>query len=145
MEDSKPHFYILYLLAIYTGMRRGEILGLKWSDVNFTQKKISIVRTLYYIPDQGIIEQSTKNDGSARVISISDLVINELKKHQLWQKERKLEYGIPYSEDGYITANNKGEALNPNYVYNHFVKMIKKSELKKIRFHDLRHTHATVR
>ncbi|MGE8079068.1 tyrosine-type recombinase/integrase [Peribacillus loiseleuriae] len=143
-EDSKPHFYILYLLAIYTGMRRGEILGLKWSDIIFPQKKISIARTLYYIHDQGIIEQSTKNDGSNRVISISDMVISELKKHQLWQKERKLKYGIPYSEDGYITANHKGEALNPNYVYNHFIKMIKKTGLKKIRFHDLRHTHATI-
>jgi integrase len=59
-KDSKPHFYILYLLAIYTGMRRGEILGLKWTDVNFEQKKISVSRTLYYTKENGIFEQSTK-------------------------------------------------------------------------------------
>jgi integrase len=58
--------------------------------------------------------------------------------------ERKLKFGIPYSEDGYITANSKGEPLNPNYVYNHFTKMIEKAGVKKIRFHDLRHTHATI-
>jgi integrase len=143
-KDSKPHFYILYLLAIYTGMRRGEILGLKWTDVNFEQKKISVSRTLYYTKENGIFEQSTKNEGSVRVISISDFVINELKKHRIWQMERKLQFGIPYSEDGYITANSKGEPLNPNYVYNHFAKMIEKAGVRKIRFHDLRHTHATI-
>lgn len=70
---------------------------------------------------------------------------SRIKKHQVWQKERKLEFGIPYSEDGYITANNKGEALNLNYVYYHFMKLIKRAGLTKIRFHDLRHTHATIR
>ncbi|WP_111643807.1 tyrosine-type recombinase/integrase [Paranoxybacillus vitaminiphilus] len=58
--------------------------------------------------------------------------------------ERQLQFGIPYSETGYITSNLKGEPLNPNYVYNHFSQMIKKSGVRRIRFHDLRHTHATI-
>ncbi|NUK29203.1 tyrosine-type recombinase/integrase [Parageobacillus sp. VR-IP] len=60
-KDSKPHFYILYLLAIYTGMRRGEILGLKWTDVNFEQKKISVSKALYYTKENEIFEQSTRS------------------------------------------------------------------------------------
>jgi integrase len=71
-------------------------------------------------------------------------VIHELKKYRVWQMEIQLQFGIPYSEVGYITSNLKGEPLNPNYVYNHFFKMIEKAGVKKIRFHDLRHTHATI-
>ena len=144
IKDGKRHYYMLYLLAIYTGMRRGEILGLRWSDINFEAGKLSIQRTLYYTKEQGIIIQSTKNNHSARTVSISDFVMSELKQHRIWQIERKLQFGVPYSEDGYIIANEKGGPLNPNYVYNHFSKAIKKANVKKIRFHDLRHTHASL-
>ncbi|WP_305728491.1 tyrosine-type recombinase/integrase [Bacillus sp. 491mf] len=75
---------------------------------------------------------------------MSDFVMSELKQHRIWQIERKLQFSVPYSENGYITANEKGGPLNPNYVYNHFSKAIKKANVKKIRFHDLRHTHASL-
>ncbi|GGE63525.1 site-specific integrase [Priestia taiwanensis] len=143
-KKGKRHYYMLYLLAIYTGMRRSKILGIRWSDVNFETGKIGVKRTLYYTSEQGIIVQSTKNSQSMRSISISDFVLDELKQHKVWQLERKLQFNIPYYEESYITANETGDPLSPSHVYGHFSKAVKNAGIKKIRFHDLRHTHASL-
>ncbi|MGF9965365.1 site-specific integrase [Bacillus rhizoplanae] len=144
MKKDKQYYYILYMLAIYTGMRRGEILGLRWGDINFETEKINIKRTLYYTPNEGIYVQSTKNEQSSRAISISNFVIEELKKYRISQKESGLQLGIIFSDDSYVVTKETGQPLNPNGIYIHFTRAIEKVGLKKIRFHDLRHTHATL-
>lgn len=62
----------------------------------------------------------------------------------MWQKERQLQLGIPYNVDNFIPVNEKGRAFKPNYVYNNFRRMISEAGAPQIRFHDLRHTHATI-
>lgn len=73
--------YLTCFLAIYTGMRRGEILGLKWSDIDLVNKTIHVQRSLAYIPKKGYILTSTKTRNSNRIIPISDMVVNELVKY----------------------------------------------------------------
>ncbi|MED1666120.1 site-specific integrase [Brevibacillus laterosporus] len=144
VKKDKPHYYMLYLLAIYTGMRRGEILALKWKDCLLDQGKISVNKSLSYISGQGIISQETKTGRSNRVISIPQSIINELKNHKNLQQEDKKLFGEGYQDNDYIIAKKDGTPLNPQYVHNHFKKFIKSLEIPDIRFHDLRHTHASI-
>jgi integrase len=143
-KKSRPHFYMLYLLAIFTGMRKGEILALRWKDCMLDERKISVSKTLSYIKGQGIVCQETKTERSNRIISISDTVIEELKRYRIHQQKVKLMLGNAYQDNGYIIAKENGEPLNPNYVFNHFKKLLQKASVPPIRFHDLRHTHATI-
>nr|WP_242066213.1 site-specific integrase [Brevibacillus laterosporus] len=144
VKKDKPHYYMLYLLAIYTGMRRGEILALKWKDCLLDQGKISVNKSLSYISGQGIISKETKTGRSNRVISIPQSIINELKNHKNLQQEDKKLFGEGYQDNDYIIAKKDGTPLNPQYVHNHFKKFIKSLEIPDIRFHDLRHTHASI-
>src|SRR5699024_834434 len=143
-EHAKHHKYMLYFLAIFTGMRRGELLGLKWSDVNFENNTISVSRSLYYVPDEGIVTHEPKTLHSIRSISISDEVLNRLREYQTCQKEKMLLTGNHLSDSHFIISPSAGSPLNPNTVHKLFLYDIKKAGLKRIRFHDLRHTHATI-
>ncbi|WP_429894750.1 site-specific integrase [Heyndrickxia ginsengihumi] len=72
MRQQKDHIFILYFLAIYTGMRRGELLGLKWGDIDFDNKRIYVKHSLYYVSGQGLVLQSSKTASGKRNISITD-------------------------------------------------------------------------
>ncbi|WP_139490112.1 site-specific integrase [Brevibacillus dissolubilis] len=146
LEYSKNHgerFYIGYLLAIYTGMRRGEILGLRWKDCNLKQAKASIRQTLYRTR-QGLIFQEPKTKSSKRQISLPQTVVDALNKYRIRQNTRKLSLGTAYHDHDLIVCTEDGKPVEPRNFVRHFDRMIKESGSPKIRFHDLRHTHATI-
>ncbi|MED0678736.1 site-specific integrase [Aneurinibacillus thermoaerophilus] len=136
--------YIVYLLAIYTGMRRGEIFGLRWKDIDFENGKISINQTLSWVSGKGLIFQEAKTKRSHRSISISDFVIQELKNHKLQQRKEKLQMGEAYKDQDLVAASAYGNPMNPRGVTEYFRKLTIEAALPPIRFHDLRHTHATI-
>lgn len=133
-----------YLLAIFTGMRRGEILALSWSDIDFRNNKIHIKRSLAYVPRIGIIIKNTKTSASKRQISISEFVINELKKLQEKQVFQKEKMGHKYEDNHLVITTEHGKPINPRNLLRQFYGLIEEAEIPKISFHDLRHTHATI-
>lgn len=136
--------YIVYLLAIYTGMRRGEIFGLRWKDIDFENGKISINQTLSWVSGQGHVFQEAKTKRSHRSISISDFVLEELKRHRLEQRKEKLRMGELYNDQDLVAASAYGKPMTPNGVVKYFKKLTIEADLPIMRFHDLRHTHATI-
>lgn len=136
-------FYIAYVLAVYTGMRRGEILGLKWEDLDLDQGIIHVQRTLYK-SNKKIIFQEPKTRGSKRSIVISPYVIDELKKHRARQNEMRLKLGPGYQDHGLVVCNWNGNPVDPVDLARDFNMAIKIAGVSRIRFHDLRHTHATI-
>ncbi|TPG74361.1 site-specific integrase [Brevibacillus laterosporus] len=140
----KDKYYVAFVLAIYTGMRRGEILGLRWKDVDFEKAKISIQQTLYRPANQGIIFQEPKTKSAKRRISIPDFVIQELKAHKARQNKNKLQYGEGYQDFDLIVSYDDGRPQDPRNLLRHYERLIKGCGLPSIRFHDLRHTHATM-
>nr|WP_083426398.1 site-specific integrase [Thermoactinomyces sp. DSM 45891] len=142
-STEKEPLYIAYLLAIFTGMRMGEILGLRWQAVDFENKTLSIQQSLAKTKN-GLIFQEPKSKGSKRLISITDDVVQALKKHKLEQSKQKLQLGMSYGDFDLVVCTSLGTPMIPENLRRHYNRMISECGIKKIRFHDLRHTHASI-
>jgi integrase len=140
---EKSRYHPVFYLAAYTGMRKGEILGLTWEDINFVEKTISVNKTLYRVKN-GCILQNPKTKSSYRTIYMDDDIIRVLKKQKVNQNLERLKYGGVYKEHNMVFAQETGDFVNPNAVSGMFTRFIEQAGLPKIRFHDLRHTHATI-
>ncbi|PZX07415.1 site-specific recombinase XerD [Psychrobacillus insolitus] len=136
--------HLTFLLAIYTGLRRGEILGLKWSDIDLVNKTIRVQRSLAYIPKKGYILTSTKTRKSNRIVPISDMVVNELVKYRKQQEIWKEQLGEQYQEEDLVICTETGSKQDPRNVLRALKRLITTSNVTHIRFHDLRHTHASI-
>ncbi|MED1202574.1 tyrosine-type recombinase/integrase [Heyndrickxia acidicola] len=135
---------IAYILAIFTGMRRGEILGLKWEDITFGNKKIHIKRSVSYVQNKGLLVKEPKTSKSKRQISISEHVINQLKTHKEKQLFTKDNMGYKYEDNDFVITTENGKPINPRNLLRQFYEMMEKAQVPRISFHDLRHTHATI-
>lgn len=118
-------YQVIVLLALKCGLRRSEILGLSWNNIDFENNTISIEKSLSYTKYDGTFISDTKNNSSKRTIYIAQDVLEKI--NQLPKKDDLL-FGL----------------LNPDAVTRWFARFLKNNNLKKIRFHDLRHTHATL-
>lgn len=132
-------------LTVNYGFRRSEVLGLKWSAVNFTENTITVNHTA--VPNTGgvVYEDSTKTKASLRTLPLTDSVksyLLELRKHQEYMKQQ---FGNCYHNSEYICRHDDGHEILPSYVTHTFAKILAKSDdLPKIRFHDLRHSAASL-
>jgi integrase len=143
-ECKNERNYITFLLAIYTGMRRGEILGLKWSDIDFDKKVIHVNRSLAYVPNKGYILTTLKTKNSKRQIPISDNVVKELLIHKAKQEEWKKRLGKAYEDNDLVICTEMGTMQDPRNILRVMRRLCKSSGVTAIRFHDIRHTHASI-
>lgn len=142
-KEDNPFYYVVYVLALYTGLRRGEVLSLRWKDCDLKQGKISVCQTLYYSNQQfHFLEPKTSR--SNRLVSIPETVVEVLMAHRVEQEKRKKEMGSVYEDYDLIAANEIGRPINPRSLTGHFRRTIQKATVPKIRLHDIRHTHATI-
>jgi integrase len=132
------------VLAIHTGLRQGELLALKWDDVDLEDGSLRVRRTLTIIKN-GPIFTSLKTTSSRRSVKLNSKATEALKSHlerQLGEIDR---IGSLWCENGLILASETGEPLNRhNLTRRSFKPLLKRAELPEIRFHDLRHTCATL-
>lgn len=134
----------LFVLAITTGMRRGEILALKWQDINFSQNSLQVRRIFTRQPGNRYIEAEPKTEKSRRSIQLVPIVVTLLKHHRTHQIEAKLQAGSLWQDHGLVFCTSLGTPLNPSKVVDRFKTLLKKGGLPAIRFHDLRHSAATM-
>ncbi|MCQ2010588.1 site-specific integrase [Sporolactobacillus sp. STSJ-5] len=133
--------FIMFIVMGYSGLRKGEMLTLRWSDLDFKNKVIRVRRTLFFKNKREII-QSTKTGSSKRETPLTDKEIQFLKKWKVMQKEHFLERGIKDIEYVVCRENLKPLRLaDPNEILNKF--LVNHPELPKIKVHGLRHTFAS--
>jgi integrase len=134
----------LWVLAVHTGMRQGELLALKWTDVDFEAGKVSVRRTL--TRESGhfkLAEPKTKK--SRRTIKLTSAAAEALRKHLSHQMQDIDRLGDLYRDRGLVFTSSSGAPLNPSNIRNRNLRrLLLKAELPEIRFHDLRHTCATL-
>lgn len=139
-EHTNETTYSSLLTLAYTGLRKGEANGLRWSDIDFKRQTVSVNRTR---DDNGVRPPKTKN--SYRTFPVDDIVISQLKKYKLWCKEMKFKYGEHLSEDDYVFISyQNGKGISNSTINYGLKKAIELANLKSITVHGLRHTHATI-
>lgn len=131
------------VLAAVLGLRRGEILGLLWSDVNLTAKKITVCNNRVQTT-HGNISKAPKSASSTRTIDLPDGIVPILKRHKALQANNRLKLGLGYNEGNYVYCQADGSPYCPGYISKKFTAFLKKHNLKQIRLHDLRHSNATL-
>ncbi len=134
----------LFVLAITTGMRRGEILAIKWQDVQFERNMLQVRRIFTRQPGNRYIEAKPKTEKSRRSILLAPIVVALLKQHRTRQLEARLKAGSQWQERDLVFCTSLGTPLNPNKVVDRFKTLLKRAGLPEIRFHDLRHSAATI-
>jgi integrase len=137
-------FAALWPLAVFSGLRRGELLGLKWEDLDLTRGTLSVRRT-YSRGDNGVWEiGAPKTDSSYRQLALPRLVVEALRAHRTHQLEYRLQVGATYKDRGFVFTTFEGRPLHVNSLLSRFNTISKRAGLPRLRFHDLRHTSATL-
>jgi integrase len=143
-RETGDRFEALYVLAIATGLRRGELLGLRWDDVDLKRGTLRVGRALVREGGRHVLGE-TKTRRGRRQINLTPRTVNALKTHRKNQLEEKIRRAGLYQDHGLVFASGVGTPLNPeNLVKRSFKPLLKKAGLPEIRFHDLRHTCATL-
>jgi integrase len=131
--------YIPVLLALTTGMRRGEILALRWKDISLDSQTLQVARTLEETA-AGVNFKEPKSERSRRTIALPALAVEELHIHRRHQAEELLRLGIRQIGETLVSCNHVAQPLRPRAITKSFANLSRKLELG-IRFHDLRHSH----
>ncbi|MDQ0876799.1 integrase [Paenibacillus sp. V4I3] len=135
--------FIFYSLALRAGMRKAEVSGLRWSDIDFEKKTLTILQTVVKTRNALIFQDTAKTDNSQRVIEMDKYLIEELKERRKQVIAKKLEYGPSYKDHDLVFCYEDGGAVKPKRLTESMDVLTRKAGLKKIRVHDLRHTHAS--
>ena len=143
--DKEPLKYkTIVCIAIMTGLRRGEIIGLHWNDIDFNTGNVSIKRSVQYLIGKGVSEKAPKTETSNRTITFPTYCLSLLKELQKESLMQRILLGSKYTINDNVFVTDIGNIMHPDTITSWFAKFIKKNNLRKIRFHDLRHTSATI-
>lgn len=139
IRDSR--FYGPTLLAATTGLRRGEILGLRWADLDLDRGECRVTRSLQETPE-GVSVRSPKTRKSRRLVLLPHVAIRMLQAHQTVQEAERALLGEGYGDDDLVFPKPDGSPWNPSQFSSDFSRLARRHGLT-VRFHDLRHTHAS--
>jgi integrase len=134
----------LLLMAITTGMRQGELLALRWSDIDFDQGIVFVRRTVARITGRGHVESEPKTKSSRRRIVLPAVTLQALKEHQQRQEQARSKLGDRWHEQGLVFAGRYGRYLHTDSLAKTFHRLLAQAGLPHMRFHDLRHSAATI-
>lgn len=139
---QEDKLFIAFLLALTTGMRQSEILALRWKDIDLDEGILRVRQTLSH--DGKVLIQATKTKSSSRAITLVSRLILELKKQQRINKKEKISANFDYEDNDLVICTSSGKPLNPRNLLRSFYRLIFKAGVPPIRFHDLRHTVASL-
>ncbi len=131
-------------VTLVTGLRRGEVLGLKWEDIDLINKYLYVRRSVGRAGKYGIVVSEPKTISGLRVIKLPDIVIDVVGRHRVRQDEVKAKLGTAWQDSGYVFCNGIGEFLDESQLQVMYKRLLKRAMLPNIRFHDLRHSAATI-
>lgn len=131
-------------IALQTGLRLGELLGLRWQDVDLVRGEIHIVQTLQRVRRGDAVFGQPKTHRSRRSVALSPDAVEVLRRHRTRQVEERLAAGSAYTNRDLVFADPNGEPINGDRLRRAFYRLLKDAGLPRLRLHDLRHTMATL-
>ncbi len=137
-------YYVLFFTLAYTGLRRSELLGLRWEDVDLQKSTLSVVRSLHQLRGGKYIFSEPKTKRSRRQIALSPSLAIVLWEHRLKQEHARKLLGRPLESTDLAFSHPDGRPIRPDSVTRAFPEIAKSVGLRDVRLHDLRHAHATI-
>ena len=134
--------YVPVLVGLTTGMRRGEIVALKWPDVDMQAATLTVTKSIEQ-SKSGLAVKSTKTAKGRRTITLPSITVEALRRHKADQGRERFRLGPAYQDQDWVCADPDGSVLKPNSLSAAFQLLLRNRELTRIRFHDLRHTHVS--
>ncbi len=144
LDDEPLQFQLLIHLALNTGCRRGELTGLKWSDIDYSTGIVTVSRSNYKLTGDPEIKSKSTKTGKSRKVMIPPYCIDILKRYKVQQAELQLSLGDRWNGDNWIFIQADGKPMYPTTPTLQFTKFLKRNELPHMKFHALRHTSATL-
>ena len=145
LRDEPIRWRAIITFDLLSGLRRGELLGLRWEDVNLDAQTITISQTSNYIPPKGVYTDSPKTATSNRPLKLSRSAFLLLLEYKQWQDAQREALGDAWmDEDGRVFTRDDGRPLFPDSVSQWFTKFVKRTGLPKVTVHSLRHTYASL-
>lgn len=145
LEAAKSHrLYALFEMALFTGLRIGELLGLTWADVDWNAGTAAVTKALKDVPGQPLFVGRTKSKAGRRTVLLTDRTIETLKTHRRAQIAERLLAGPAYEDHDLVFCRPTGTFLPPTNAPKQVKRICVKAGLDPMRFHDLRHTHGTM-
>lgn len=144
LESEELKFRVIILLTIFTGLRRGEVLGLELQDVDLKNSSITVRQASQYVSSIGIYTKDPKTETSNRVIRIPDSITKLLKDYKRKQSKKRLKLGDKWQNTNRLFVQWNGSPMHPDTITKWFRQFLEDKNLPHITFHGLRHTHATL-
>lgn len=142
LEALRPTRMIMpVLLAVMCGMRRGEILALRWRDVDFAHASLAVRESAEQVGT--VVRYKETKSGKTRNVAMSVTVFEAMRAHRASQAEEQLRIGVRPDDESFVVAQADGRPLKPVSLTHEWTRLLAKTSLPRIRFHDLRHTHAS--
>ena len=143
LENEPIKYQTFFMLAIYGGFRRGELLGFEWKDINFTNNVITVNRISIY--DKGGMKTGTpKTKKSQRSLKLPQIVFNQLRRYKTWQTEERLKMGDAWHDNDRLFTTWNGEPMGPDTARHWLEKFCKKNDLPFMSIHSFRHLNASL-
>lgn len=144
LKGEELKYQTMIKILIYSGVRRGELCGLKWDDIDFENKLVTIERAILYTKEKGTYIDTPKNNSSKRVIKLPDEVFRLLQEYKMTYYSNRAKAGDKWHETGFIFTQWNGKPMYPGTISAWFGEFVKRNELPHISIHSLRHTNATL-
>lgn len=145
LEEAKSTpYYALFYTALFTGMRRSELLALRWSDIDLTLCQISVNHSLHVLKNRQVLIRPTKTAKSRRLIVLTPSTSLVLKEYREYQESLHIFSGTLLKDSSLVFSTIDGNPLLPNTVTHNWIKTARRAGLNGVRLHDARHTHASL-
>ena len=133
----------LWLMLVTTGLRRGEALGLRWSDIDFDRKTLTVLQAIAALYGAPVI-QAPKTTAGVRPVRMPAVLVEQLERHRARQQDVRSAAGDLWEANDLVFATQIGTPINPNNLTRSYNIIVERAGLPRIRLHDLRHTHVTL-
>lgn len=145
LSAAKPTpYYALFYLALFTGMRRSELLALRWEDIDLDLSQVSVSRTLHQLRDRSIVFRAPKTAKGRRTVALPPSATLVLREHRERQNAIRDSIGKPIEEQDLVFSKPDGTPFLPDAVTHAWLKLVRRVGLAGVRFHDARHSHASL-
>ncbi len=142
IEAMRPtRMFVSTLLAVLCGMRRGEVAALRWQNVDLVAGRLAVLESAEQVGSK--IRYKTPKNGKGRTLALSASLVEELRAHRVRQAQELLKVGVRLSDNTFVVAQADGTPLQPDTLTQDWFRKLANTSLPRIRFHDLRHAHAT--